>query len=290
MGGLNDQDSKTSMSWGMDEIGYRVIDGAQAYHNEEPLGDLLARTGRNKMKVDRDDLYIISKVWPTHLGFTQTYGAVLDTLNKIGTNYLDMYMIHWNRCDASIKWMECEKASGRPWGQSWEVMERLYAEGILHSIGISNYNFNDYNEFLTSGRMQIVPQLIQNYCDIAHIDWDLAQYAKRASGTLYQGYAQYRGIAQAEQRAKHGEKHYKETKDVLERIASQSKGKIPSASQVLLRFLMEKEIATVPRSAKKIHLQENFDIFSFDLKQEDMNLLMTLSKDQNRRLREKREL
>jgi len=279
-GGLNAEDSRQSMDAAINAVGYRAVDGAEAYENEAPLGVLLRRES-----ADRDGLAITSKVWPTHLGFTQSYHAVLDSLNRLGTAYLDLYLIHWNRCDPAVRWMHCESASGRPWGQSWELMERLYAEGVLLSIGVSNYNFADFNELLSSGRMQIVPQVLQNYCDLAHMDWDFAEYVRRASGTVYQGYACFRGIAEAEERSKRGESHYALFERKLLEVSQRSTGGKASASQVLLRFLLEMNIATIPRSADRQHLTDNLRIWDFELTQQDVAELLALSKEQNFKMR-----
>eukprot|EP01083_Nonionella_stella_P005933 17117_1 len=277
-GGLQETDAKGSMEYAINEIGYRVIDGAEAYENEVALGQLLSREGQQ-----RDELFITSKVWPTHLGFVQTYQAILSSLNKVRTNYFDLYMIHWNRCDPDISWMHCEQASNRPWGQSWQMMEKLYAEGYLLSIGISNFNFDTFNEMLTSEEMQIVPQVMQNYFDIGHADWELAQHVQRY-GVIYQGYAQYRGIAEAEDRAKNGEKHYKVFKDKLEEISVASTGASASASQVLLKWLLRKRIAVIPRSRQRDHLKENWNIWDFELTPDDVDGLTQMSMDQNQKL------
>ena len=103
-GGLNEYAAQRSMHWALNDIGYRSIDGAQAYENEVPLGNIL-----QQQNTERDDIFITSKVWPTNLGFVQTYEAILDSMNKVKTNYFDLYMIHWNRCDPNISWMHCEE-------------------------------------------------------------------------------------------------------------------------------------------------------------------------------------
>ena len=105
-GGLNQRAAERSQQQAMN-IGYRVIDGAQAYENELGLGKILTRKRVNNLV--RDNIYITSKVWPTNLGFVQTYQAILQSLNKVRTNYFDLYMIHWNECDPKISWMHCEE-------------------------------------------------------------------------------------------------------------------------------------------------------------------------------------
>lgn len=162
-------------------------------------------------------------------------------------------------------------------------MEKLYAEGVLLNVGISNYDFKTYNEMIDSHSMQIVPQVLQNYFDISHADWELADYVNKY-GTIYQGYAQYRGIAQAEQRSKQGEKHYKVFKDKLEDISQKRTNGKASASQILLRWLLEKNVAVIPRSRNSEHLTENWNLWDFELEKEDIEELIELSKDQNRKM------
>eukprot|EP01084_Bolivina_argentea_P179452 310093_1 len=279
-GGLDEKQCEQSMDWSFN-IGYRVIDGAQAYQNEGPLGNILSRYKRTNNNLQRDDIFITSKVWPTDLGFIQTYKVILESLNKLKTNYFDLYMIHWNTCNPDIAWMHCELASNRPWGQTYQIMEKLYGEGYLLNIGISNYNFNTLNEIIDSHSFQIIPQIIQNYFDISHADWELAEYVNRFN-IIYQGYAQYRGIAQAEDRAKNGETHYKEFKDLLTKISAQNTNGKASEAQIELRWLIEKHIAVIPRSSQMKHLRQNWNIWDFELTQNDINQLTEMSIRQNR--------
>ena len=163
-------------------------------------------------------------------------------------------------------------------------MEKLYAEGILLNLGISNYDFSTFNEMIDSHNMQIVPQVLQNYFDVSHADWELAEYVAKY-GTIYQGYAQYRGIAQAEQRAKR-EPHYLEFKNKLLEISKRSTDGKASASQVELYWLLEKNVAVIPRSGNVDHLKENWNVWNFKLTEKDLEELTELSKNQNRRLRD----
>ena len=95
------------MDWALNDVGYRLIDGAQAYENEGALGVLLSRRQGNA--VSRDEVFVTSKVWPTDLGFVQTYQAILGSLNKVKSSYFDLYMIHWNRCNPRVSWMHCDR-------------------------------------------------------------------------------------------------------------------------------------------------------------------------------------
>ena len=168
------------------------------------------------------------------------------------------------------------QASNRPWGQSWQIMEKLYAEGYLHNLGISNYNLNTVRiEILESRDLQIVPQVIQNYFDVSRADWELADFVNKY-GIIYQGYAQYRGIAQG---------NFQKFKNKLEQISKRSADGKASASQVLLRWLLEHNVAVIPRSSKENHLRDNWNIWDFEFTQQDNDELTLMSIAQNTRRR-----
>merc|ERR1712154_707736 len=155
--------------------------------------------------------------------------------------------------------------------------------GYLHNLGISNYDFSTVkNEILESRDVQIVPQVIQNYFDISHADWHLAEYVNKY-GIIYQGYAQYRGIAQSAERAKHGEGHYQKFKDALDAISKRSADGKASSSQVLLRWLLEKNVAVIPRSSQENHLRDNWNVWDFELIQQDIDELTQMMLQQNQR-------
>ena len=89
-------------------LGYRLFDLAREYKNEADLALLFEKTRGDDTFAMRDEVFIISKVWPTDLGFIPTYEALYDSLHQLGVNYIDMYLLHWPSCDPSVTWMHCE--------------------------------------------------------------------------------------------------------------------------------------------------------------------------------------
>merc|ERR1712150_250951 len=108
------------------------------------IGDLL--TGGTSFT--HDDVQVVTKLWPTNLGFDRTLGSVRESLRKLRSNYIDMYLLHWPRCYDNWSWMDCSSWDGGTWQQSYKAMEKLYAEGVLVSIGVSNFNENELGELM----------------------------------------------------------------------------------------------------------------------------------------------
>jgi len=254
-------------------IGYRKFDSAAIYHSEEALGDLILEN-----KIVRDDVFVTSKLWPTDHGYVETFQSVLNSLDNLRTNYIDSYLIHWPHCIDEFEWMDCSEASHKDYIQTWEMMQKLYSEGVLLSIGVSNFDFEQFNRLILSANSQILPHVVQNYFDIANQDWHLVEYVN-AYGVVFEGYATYRGIAESEER-KDSEPHYQEWFDHLNQI-SQSKRinstdlKTSTPSQVLLRWLSESKISIIPRSRNLKHLQDNWNLWDFQLSQNDIELITT---------------
>jgi diketogulonate reductase-like aldo/keto reductase len=174
-GGLNDYDENREIITTSLANGYRKFDSASAYHSEEPIGDILTEF----TNITRDELFITTKLWPTDHGYFETHESVLNSLDKLRTNYIDFYLIHWPHCIDEIDWMDCTEASRKDYIETWERMQKLYAEGVLLNIGVSNFDFDQFTNLIYSSNAQIIPHVVQNYFDIVNQDWEFVEYLKK---------------------------------------------------------------------------------------------------------------
>lgn len=215
------------------EVGYRMIDTAAHYHNEEAVGDAVKHCG-----VGRDKLFITSKLMAKDAGYENTLKAFDESMKKLKLDYLDLYLIH------------------HPYGDcygSWRAMEKLYKEGYIRAIGVSN--FEPYRLVDITINNEIAPAVNQTethpYCQQKKLketmkEWDIKLTA--AEG-LAQG---QRGLFTDPTFTKIGEKYGK------------------TAAQVVLRWHVQREDIIIPKSTHKERMAQNFDIFDFELTPEEM--------------------
>ena len=146
------------------KAGYRMFDLAREYGNENTMASAInaavSDDGEDRVAY-RGEVFIISKVRPTHLGFIPTTDAMYMSMQELGTTYIDMYLLHWPVCNPSVSWMHCETTvdpSGT-WQESWHAMEKAYAEGRLNSIGVSNFDRRLLEELgeLSTGFLSCLP-------------------------------------------------------------------------------------------------------------------------------------
>ena len=217
------------------EIGYRAIDTAAHYHNEEAVGEGVRRCG-----IPREQLFITSKLMVKDAGYEKTLKAFDESLKRLRLDYLDMYLIH------------------HPYGDcygSWRAMEKLYQEGYIRAIGVSN--FEPYRLVDLVINNAIVPAVDQTethpYCQQVRLketmkEWDIKLVAS-------EGLAQGRnGLFTDPVFTKIGEKYGK------------------TAAQVVLRWHIQREDIVIPKSTHKDRMAQNFDVFDFELTQEEMGM------------------
>jgi diketogulonate reductase-like aldo/keto reductase len=203
-GGLHNGDLKKLVKYAAVEAGYRTFDLAREYGNERLFADAIeeiaaavaaGKTSPSSELSGRHNLFIISKVWPTELGVVPTRDAVRFSLHELKSNYIDMYLLHWPRCDASIDWMRCQDTiePESTWKQSWRALEREVSEGRLLGIGVSNFDVNLLTELGQHAR--IAPQLIQNHAELGpgNTDNDVRVWARKR-GVVYMPYAHQRNL------------------------------------------------------------------------------------------------
>ena len=221
------------------EVGYRLIDTAAIYGNEEGVGAAIRQSG-----IAREDLFITTKLWVQDHGYDNTLRAFDASMKKLGLDYLDLYLIH--------------KPYGDYYG-AWRAMEKLYKEGRIRAIGVTSF----WNERLAdlANMNEVKPAVNQIETNVWDQKWSEEAFMKEI-GIQHQAWAPF-----AE-----GNNDIFRT-PLIQKIA-ETYGK--TVGQVMLRWLLQRDIVAIPKSVRKERMQENFDIFDFELTSKDMEALRTL--------------
>ncbi|MGE7828999.1 aldo/keto reductase [Paenibacillus sp. NPDC093718] len=219
--------------------GYRLIDTAAGYLNEEAVGRAIKRSG-----VPREELFITTKLWVQDAGYESAKLAFAKSLKKLQLEYLDLYLIH------------------QPFGDyygAWRAMEDLYREGKIKAIGVSNFLPDRLMDLIVHN--EIVPAVNQVETHPFYQQIESAAFMKE-QGVQHQSWAPFAegkgNMFGNEVLASIAEKHNK------------------SVAQVVLRWLVQREVVVIPKSVRKERIVENFDIFDFELSADDMQQIATL--------------
>lgn len=225
--------------------GYRSIDTASIYGNEEGVGQGI-NEGIAEAGITREELFITSKVWNADQGYAATLAAFEESLKKIGLDYLDLYLIHW---PVEGKYIE-----------TWKALETLYKEGKVKAIGVSNFQIHHLKDLLKNA--EITPMINQVELHPRLIQEELREFLKEnaiqveAWAPLMQGQ-----LFENEELSTIAQKHGK------------------SIAQVILRWHLQNEIVIIPKSIKEIRIQQNADLFDFMLSQEEMEQITSLNQN-----------
>ncbi|TCO05376.1 aldo/keto reductase [Natronoflexus pectinivorans] len=220
-------------------VGYRLIDTATIYNNEDAVGAGIRRSG-----IEREKLFVTSKVWVDDSGYEKTKKAFETSLNKLGLDYLDLYLIHRPRGDVK---------------GSWKAMEELYKEGKIKAIGVSNFEPHQLRDLMESG--EIIPMVNQIEAHAFFHQPESLEFLKQNNIQMeaWSPFAQGRnGLFYNDVLAEIGKKYNK------------------TNAQVSLRWHYQRGIVTIPRTSQKAHMVENLNIFDFELSDKDMNLISKL--------------
>lgn len=221
------------------KVGYRSIDTAQSYFNEEQVGNAIQKSG-----VPREDLFLTTKVWVEHYGYEQAKASVLESMRKLQTDYLDLVLLHQPFSDT--------------YG-AWRALEELYDEGKLRAIGVSNFYVDRMVDFASFNRIK--PMVNQMETHIFNQQKEL------------KGWADKYGV-QLEAWAPFGEGRKGTFDDpVIGEIAAKY-GKTPA--QIMLRWHIQRGVVVIPKSTHIERMQENFAVFDFSLSAEDMKAFTEL--------------
>lgn len=220
-------------------VGYRMIDTAQAYHNEEGVGSAVKKSG-----ISRDELFLVSKIWISNYGYEKAKASIDESLRKLGTDYIDLMLLHQPFCDR--------------YG-AYRALEAAYKEGKLRAIGVSNF-YPDHFIDLASN-VEIVPAVNQVETHVFDQQIEAQKYMKEF-GTHMMAWAP---LAE-------GRNNFF-TNPMLEEIGKKY-GK--SVAQVALRWLTQRDVIIIPKSVHIERMRQNLDIFDFTLSDEDMAAITTL--------------
>lgn len=215
------------------EVGYRSIDTAQAYGNEEGVGNALVKCG-----LPREELFIITKIWISNAGYEKAKASIEESLKKLKTDYIDLLLIH------------------QPFGDyygSYRAMEEAYQEGKVRAIGVSNFYPDRYLDITHFASVK--PAVNQVETHVFQQQKIAKEYMKK-NGTQIMSWGPF-----AE-----GKNDYFNN-PVLKEIGEKY-GK--SVAQVALRFLLQSDVVVIPKSVHKNRMEENFNVFDFRLTEEDM--------------------
>lgn len=225
--------------------GYRSIDTAAIYQNEAGVGQAI-REGIEEAGISREDLFITSKVWNSDLGYESTLAAYETSLNKLGLDYLDLYLIHW-------------PVEGK-YKDAWRALETLYKEGKVRAIGVSNFQVHHLEDLLKDA--EIKPMINQ------------VEYHPRLTQLEVKTFCQDNGIQlEAWSPLMQGQLL---DQPVLKDIANKYNKTVP---QVILRWDLQNGVVTIPKSTKEHRIVENANIFDFELTNEDMELINSLNQN-----------
>jgi diketogulonate reductase-like aldo/keto reductase len=223
------------------EIGYRVIDTARIYGNETEVGQAVRESG-----IPREDLFITTKLWNDDQGYDKTLTACQKSLEKMGLDYLDLYLIHW---PATSKRHE-----------AWRAFEKLQSDGLINAAGVSNYTVNHLEQLLE--RSELVPAVnqIEFHPYIYAQQREVLKFCQEKD-IVVEAYSPLRRF---------GSNTPLEVGEIAERLSV-------SPQQVILRWCFQQQTLALPRSTNPDHIKSNFDIFGFELTDDDMKSINSLS-------------
>jgi len=219
--------------------GYRLIDTAAAYLNEEAVGKAIRTSG-----VPREDLFITTKLWIQDAGDHTTKAAVEKSLTRLGLDYLDLYLIH--------------QPLGDYYG-AWRVMQELYRDGLIRAIGVSNFHPDRLVDLIDHSEVTPAVNQVETHPYFQRID---DQRLMRGCGVQIESWGPF-----AEGR------NNLFTDRTLTAIGT-AHGK--TVAQVVLRWLIQREVVAIPKSVRKDRIEENFDVFDFELSSDEMTAIAAM--------------
>lgn len=225
-------------------VGYRHIDTAQSYFNEEEVGEAIAKSG-----IPREEIFLTTKVWIEHYGYDETKASVLASMRKLKTNYIDLVLLHQPFADV--------------YG-AWRALEDLYAEGVIRAIGVSNFYPDRLVDICSFARIKPMVNQVETH---PHNQQSEAHAWMVKYGVQHEAWAPFGegrgGMFEEPTLVEIGKKYGK------------------TAAQTILRWELQRGIVSIPKSVHKERMEQNFDVFDFTLSEDDMKAIATLDKKQS---------
>lgn len=224
--------------------GYRLIDTAAAYQNEEAVGEAIKRSG-----LAREEIFVTTKLWIQDAGYESAKKAFEGSLQRLRLDYLDLYLIH------------------QPFGDvygSWRAMEELYREGRVRAIGVSNFHPDRLMDLIVHNDVVPAVNQVETHPFNQQVE---AQQFMREHGVQIESWGPF-----AE-----GKNNIFQNELLLSVAGKYGK----SVAQIILRWLTQRNVVVIPKSVRKERIEENFRVFDFELSREDMDVIVALDTKQS---------
>lgn len=221
------------------KAGYRHIDTAVIYQNEEDVGTAIAKSG-----IPREDIFLTTKLWNDDMRNHRQFQAFEESLKKLGTDYIDLYLMHWPAGDII---------------ESWSVLEEFYKSGKVRAIGVSNFEQHHLEELLPS--CNIVPMIDQMECHPFLAKDSLRSFCNTL-GIAFQAYSPLGGQGSPILKSPY--------------IVELAKRYNKSEAQIVLRWHIQRNTIIMPKSTHVQRIRSNTELFDFELSEEDMQLICSL--------------
>lgn len=226
------------------KVGYRHIDTAQSYFNEEEVGNAIEKSG-----VPRNEIFLTTKVWIEHYGYEQAKASVYESMQKLKVNYIDLVLLHQPFAD---------------YYGAWRALEDMYADGKIRAIGISNFYPDRMVDLASFSRIKPMVNQVETHPFNQQIE---AQEWMKKYGVQIEAWAPFGegrgGLFTNETIAKIAAKYNK------------------TVAQVILRWELQRGIVVIPKSVHIERMEQNLDVFDFELSDEDMQVMASLDKKQS---------
>lgn len=225
-------------------VGYRHIDTAQSYFNEEEVGNALQKSG-----VPRQEIFLTTKVWIEHYDYVATKKSIENSLKKLQTEYIDLVLLHQPFSDV--------------YG-AWHALEELYEAGVIKAIGVSNFSPDRLVDICSFAK---IPPMVNQVETHPHDQQTTAHAWMEKYGVQHEAWAPFgegrNGLFTDERLTEIGKRHGK------------------SAAQIMLRWALQRNVVVIPKTTHVERMQENFDVFDFMLSEEEMQEIASLDRQQS---------